>query len=87
MELLYFILGIVFVTYIIPLLDGVSTWFLTWVEAKKVQQSNIINDVNIKMRQAAASAETDPPKRKIGFCAPDPEKNEEEEEEADVNEV
>ena len=67
MELLYFILGIVFVTYVIPLLDGISAWFLTWVEAKKAKQSSIINDANIKMRQAAASAEEDPPRRPIGF--------------------
>ena len=50
MELLYFILGIIFVTYIIPLLDGISAWFLTWVEAKKTKQSEIINLTNIKMR-------------------------------------
>ena len=50
MELLYFILGILFVTYVIPLLDGVSAWFLTWVEAKKAKQSEVINQTNIKMR-------------------------------------
>ena len=50
MELLYFILGIIFVTYVIPLLDGISEWFLTWVEAKKAKQSEIINLTNIKMR-------------------------------------
>jgi hypothetical protein len=81
MELLYFILGILFVQYFIPLLDGVSAWFLTWVEAKKAKQSSVINDVNIKMRQAAASADQDPPRRPIGFCVPDPEEYEEEGEE------
>ena len=50
MELLYFILGILFVTYVIPLLDGISSWFLTWIEAKKVKQSEVINQTNIKMR-------------------------------------
>ena len=85
MELLYFILGILFIQYIIPLFDGVVGWILTWIEAKKAKQSNVINDANIKMRQAAASAEADPSMRKIGFCAPDPEENEEEED--DVDEV
>lgn len=85
MELLYFILGILFVQFVIPILDGIAGWFLTWVEAKKAKQSSVINDANIKMRQAAASAEADPPMRKIGFCAPDPEENEEEED--DVDEV
>ena len=78
MKLLYFIFGIIFVQYILPLFDGLSTWFLTWVEAKKSKQSSVINDANIKMRQAAVSADQDPPHRKIGFCVPDPEDYEEE---------
>ena len=80
MELLYFILGILFVTYVIPLLDGISAWFLTWVEAKKAKQSEVINQTNIKMRQAAASAEEDPPRRPIGFRLPDEEEEFEEDE-------
>ena len=84
MELLYFILGILFVTYVIPLLDGISAWFLTWVEAKKAKQSEVINQTNIKMRQAAASAEEDPPRRPIGFCVPSAEELEEEEYEDEV---
>ena len=85
MELLYFILGILFVQYGIPILDGISAWFLTWVEARKAKQSEVVNQANIKMRQAAASADLDPPRRPIGFCVPDPEDYEEEEE--DLNEV
>ena len=80
MELLYFILGIVFITYVIPLLDGISGWFLTWVEAKKAKQSEIVNQANIKMRQAAASTEEDPPHRQIGFRVPDEEEEYEEDE-------
>ena len=84
MELLYFILGIIFVQYIIPTLDGIAGWFLTWIEAKKAKQSEVINQTNIKMRQAAASADQDPPRRPIGFCVPDPEDYEEEEDEDEV---
>ena len=80
MELLYFILGFVFAVYIIPLFDGLSAWFLTWVEAKKAKQSEVINQTNIKMRQAAASAEEDPPRRLIGFRVPDEEEEYEEDE-------
>ena len=80
MELLYFILGILFVTYVIPLMDGISSWFLTWVEAKKAKQSEVINQTNIKMRQAAASAEEDPPRKPIGFRVPDEEEEYEEDE-------
>jgi hypothetical protein len=31
-------------------MDGISSWFLTWVEAKKAKQSEVINQTNIKMR-------------------------------------
>ena len=79
MELLYFILGILFVEYAIPLIDGICSWFLTWIEAKKAKQSSIINDANIKMRQAAAAAEEDPPRRPIGFRLPDEEEENEDE--------
>jgi hypothetical protein len=37
MELLYFILGILFVQYIIPIVDGISAWFLTWIEVKRAK--------------------------------------------------
>ena len=83
MELLYFILGVLFVSYIIPIIDGISAWFLTWVEAKKAKQSEIVNKANIKMRQDSASADQDPPMRQIGFQLPDadPEEGEDEEDE------
>ena len=83
MELLYFILGFVFAVYLIPLLDGISAWFLTWVEAKKAKQTEIVNQVNIKMRKdAAASADQDyTPVGKIGFQYLDAEEGEDEEDE------
>ena len=84
MELLYFILGFVFAVYLIPLLDGLSAWFLTWVEAKKTKQAEIINQTTINMRQAAASAEEDVPRRAIGFALPDDYEEEEDDEEDDV---
>ena len=84
MELLYFILGFVFAVYLFPLLDGLSAWFLTWVEAKKTKQAEIINQTTIKMRQAAASAEEDAPRRAIGFALPDDYEEEEDEEEDEV---
>ena len=83
MELLYFILGILFVQYGIPMLDGIIGWILTWIEAKKAKQSEVVNLANIKMRQDAASADSDPPMRKIGFCVPDSEDYEKEEEDLD----
>ena len=84
MELFYFILGVLFVSYVIPIIDGISAWFLTWVEAKKTKQSEIVNQANITMRKAIASADEDPPMRPIGFRVPDAEDYEEEE---DLDEV
>lgn len=85
MELLYFILGIIFVSYIIPIVDRISAWFLTWVEAKKSKQSEIVNKANIKMRQDAASAAEDVSLvRQIGFQVPSDDQEEEEDNEDEV---
>ena len=82
MKLLYFIFGFTFISYIIPILDGISSWLLTWVETKKVKHSEIINQTNIKIRQAAASAEKDSPHKSIiGFRMPDLEEEEYEDDE------
>lgn len=83
-KLLYFVSGALFVSCGIPIADGLCSWFLTWIEAKKAKSSEIINQVNIKIRQDAASADQDPPMRKIGFCVPDSENYGEEE---DLDEV
>lgn len=66
MELLYFILGILFISYLLPIVEGLSSWLLAWLEAKKATQSEIINQANIKMRKDAASADTSP-MHAIGF--------------------
>ena len=82
MELLYFILGFISATYLIPLFDGISAWFLTWVEVKKAKFNEVITQINIKMRQAAAAADDDDsPKRLIGFCRDDDDYEEEEDDE------
>lgn len=84
MELLYFILGFTFASYLMPVLEGLGAWFLTWVEAKKAKQTEIVNQVNIKMRKdTAASTDQDypPPVGKIGFQYLDAEEGEDEEDE------
>ena len=81
MELIYFILGFFVASYGIPIIDGFSSWLLTWVETKKIKQNEIINQTNIKIRQAASSAEADPPMHQIGFCVSDGVNPEEEEDE------
>lgn len=86
MELLYFILGFSFASFGIPIIEGVLAWFLTWVEAKKAKQSEIVNQANIKMRQDAASIaeENVPSMRQIGFQVSDDDQEEEEDKEDEV---
>lgn len=79
MELLYFILGILFISYLLPIVEGLSSWLLAWLEAKKAAQSEIINQANIKMRKDAASADVSP-MHAIGFQLPDDDYIEEDEE-------
>lgn len=81
MELIYFILGIFFIQYCIPALDGLCTWFLSWIEVKKAKQGEIVNQVNITMRQAVASAEGEPQKKIVGFYSSDDDYEEEEDDE------
>ena len=82
MELLYFILGFAFASYLMPVLEGLGAWFLTWVEAKKAKQTEIVNQVNIKMRKDAASTDQDTPSvGKIGFQYLDAEEGEDKEDE------
>jgi hypothetical protein len=82
MELLYFILGIIFVEIIIPLLDALMGVVAVWLEALKTKSNEKITNSNIKMKQAISSAEEEniPPKRQIGFTAPACEEEEDEEE-------
>lgn len=86
MELLCFILGFIFASYIIPILDGISTWFLAWVEVKKSQQGEIVNKIAIRVQKATNKAMDDEtPKRTIGFSYEDDTyEMEEEDEENDL---
>ena len=88
MELLFFLLGILFVSYVIPILDSLSTLILAWVETKKIAYSEQINQTNIKMRRDAEKAEEEdyPKKTIVGFYAPDDDADYTEEED-DENEV
>ena len=85
MELLYFILGFSFASFGIPIIEGVCSWFLTWIEAKKAKQSDAINQANIKMRKEAASADQgEPHMAQIGFQIPDVDKEESEDDKDEV---
>lgn len=79
MELFYCIAGFMLAAYVIPILDGISSWFLTWVELKKAKLNKNINKYNIKIRQDSEAAEVEPPRNVIGFQVSNPEKYDEEE--------
>lgn len=83
MKSLFFVFGILFSQYIIPLLDGFGSLALTWLESKKVKHSEIINSSNIRMKKAA-EREDEKPKYQIGFAPPAEKDIEEEDEEDDI---
>ena len=81
MELLYFILGILFASYIAPLLDGIGALFLSWVEVQKAKASEKISMIEIKVRKAAEEEQS---QRQIGFCVSDKEIYQEEENDNEI---
>lgn len=66
-----------FVNSIFPLLDGLTSLALTWLEMVKAQMSTKIALCNAQIKQAANQEDV---KRAIGFvCEDEPEPEEEEE--------
>ena len=83
MELFYFILGFVAASYIAPILDGIGSLILGWIEVKKAQMSEKISLIEIKLRKAAEESE-ERPMRQIGFCVSDEEVYPEEENDDEI---
>lgn len=79
--LLYFIAGVLFIQYFVPIFDGISTLFLTWIEAKKASLGIDINTAELKVRKALAELDEGPPQPLIGFEIPNSIECEEEEDE------
>ena len=72
MPLLYFIAGILFIYFIVPLVEGLSSLILTWLEKlKSVQAAEIY-----KIKQSLADDEEETARAVVGFVY-----NQEEEEE------
>lgn len=68
-----------FVNSIFPLLDGLTSLALTWIEAVKAKLSTKIAAYNVQIKQTANQEEV---KRSIGFIVEDePEEEEEYEDE------
>lgn len=68
MELLFFVLGIIFAQYLVPIFEAIGSLILTSIEIKKVKNQDAINQIEIKMRQDEKNANK---KSKIGFENPD----------------
>ena len=84
MELLYFILGLIFASYISPILDGIGSLFLTWVEVQKAKMGEQVSMIEIRVRRAT---EEEPPRRQIGFYVSEEDDEVYPEEENDCDEI
>lgn len=51
MELLFFILGMLFIQYLVPCLESLGSLFLIYIEAKRTKWKDVINQYEIKMNQ------------------------------------
>lgn len=69
----FFILGIVFITFIIPILDQLLSLILTFLEMVKCKWSLKIAETNTLIKQAAEPEEPEEKKYYIGFTVPDSE--------------
>lgn len=78
MLLVFFILGILFAEFILPLLKKIADVLITFFEYKEGQISELINAINIRMKQAVKSLDDESPKYQIGF-APSLQKEEDDE--------
>lgn len=78
MELIYFILGALFITIAVPLMDGISTLFLSWIEVAKGRCSLKIAKMSAEIAKLTGSdtGKTQP----IGFTI-------QEEGEEEINEI
>ena len=71
MPLIYFIAGMIFIGFLIPLLEGLLTFILTWLKKIETKQSAEI----YKIKQTA-TAEEDDIKKVVGFVYEEEEEEE-----------
>lgn len=57
MLFLFFMLGILFISYVTPILDTLASLILLAIEKKKMLYNEEINDINIKIQKK--SSDTD----------------------------
>lgn len=68
---LFFIFGILFISFIIPILDQILTVILTFLEMIKCKWTLKITETNTLIKKAAEAEEPEEKKYYIGFTVPD----------------
>ena len=74
--MVYFLLGILLVSFILPLLDGLTGLFLTMIETAKGYFTVKVTEYNCRLKKLAYE-DDEPPRRLIGFARNDTEEDEE----------
>lgn len=81
--LVYFILGILLVSFILPLIDALAGLILTMIEVAKGYFTVKVTEYNCRLKKIAyADDDDDTPTRLIGFA-----RNDDEEDEEDYDDV
>lgn len=81
--LVYFILGILLVSFILPLIDALAGLILTMIEVAKGYFTVKVTEYNYRLKKITyADDDDDTPKRLIGFA-----RNDDEEDEEDYDDV
>lgn len=79
--LIYFVLGIVFVRYILPFFDILISWFQTTIEHRKMKIA--LKNVKLEKRMDEIVNDDKVTTRQIGFIVEDPDEYKTKEEEID----
>lgn len=77
--LLYFLAGMLFASFLWPVIDAFATVCMAWLEVLKGKASVKVAKMNKEAQELLIPEE--PPKHQIGFCVPAPVEAEEEDEE------
>ena len=67
MDIVWFISGILYGLVVIPFLHSLADLIVAWMESIRMKCAEAINDSNINIQKAVASAEEVPESRPIGF--------------------
>ncbi len=77
--LVYFILGILLVSFILPLIDALTGLLITMIEVAKGYFTVKVTEYNCRLKKIAyADDDDDTPKRLIGFARNDDDEEDEE---------